>query len=783
MLLQESEQFCNNVLLKKYSINENEKSIDDIAHRISSSVPSHISSKIYNLMKNRKFLPAGSILYGLGNNSTVSLSNCYYIPFLNDSIESIFQCLAEAARVYSWRGGVGVNITTLRPKNTEVNNAAKTSSGSVSFMPLISNVTSVIGQNGRRGASLIVLDYRHPDIVDFIKSKSKPEEVFQLNNSNDRYPNLSSCNISVLLGSEIFESMDKDIDLVFPDIHADKETYNKVWKGDYDEWINNKYPLKKYDTIKARDLLRMIAEEAWNTGDPGVIYWDNVISNTFMSLHPRTKPRGLNPCGEQVLSDYGNCLLLCSNLSEYVIDPWTSRARFDYESYLNDIETIFEFGDYIVDINKHPLQQQNELAQFDRKIGHETTGLADCLAKLNLVYGSKESLEFIDELYSKKAGKELLYEIEMAKEKGCCPLLQENPEIRQQLIKHDLIKRMIESATSISNYSYDEIVQMILKYGLRNFGWSTQGPCGSLSIVLGNVTSGIEPLFSLDYYRETKLEPGKKTRILHTPLLKHIVSNNLCEEVESLSKLELLEKFSYIESHNIDYHDRIKVQSVVQKWITDSISSTINLPKESTVDDIMNIFVLGWKYNLKGITIYRNGCNNTSVLQSVEQTKTTADKTESALVEKQVKEEDDSKRYIIRWKKFKVYVNVTHDENGYPTEMFAHLPFEAGLDVNDNLFSYDILLERMSYWDSICRLVGVCLRFGVPLKEVIKQLKKSTYNITHLTSSITRILSKYPLIKKNSETSYDVCPSCKQQSYKAESGCSYCVSCGYSKCD
>ncbi len=782
-ILNQSRIFANDIIKKKY-LTDDENTYEDLIERFYSKMKSDnfpYADEIKRLMIQRKFIPAGSILFTYGTDRVASHSNCYFLSYDNDSLESIFKTLSQASRIFSWRGGVGFNQTTLRPKNERVNNSARHSTGSVSFMPLVSDVTNIIGQKGRRGASLICIDCRHPDVIDFIKSKSRPEEVFGKDQLTGKVFDIFGANISVLVTDDLMKKYenDEDFELVFPDIENDKEMYNTKWNGCYEEWVAMGGKLKVYGKIKARELISLIAKESWSINDPGVIFWDNVINQTFMSINSRTKPRGMNPCGEQILPNYGNCLLLCTNLAAYVENPWTDKATFMHNEYLKDLSYVLEFGDYIVDINVHPLKEQNELSAYDRKIGHETTGIADMLAMMGCKYDDKRSLQLLETIYQLKLLQEFIYEVEMAKQKGACQACLDvtTKELRQtEFISRvfDIAKKYIPNENDV-----DLLEENFTAYGIRNFGWSTQGPCGSISIALGNVTSGIEPLFAIKYKRYTRLS-DKPIDIIHQPLLEHLVQTNQEHLIEQLSKEELCERFNYIESTNIDYMKRIEVQSIIQKYITDSVSSTVNLDSNVSPEDIEKIYVESWKRGLKGITIFRAGTIQGVLEKDTSEQKKDITKNGSSLSD--IAEPESSKTHIVKWKNAKVYITVTTDKNGKPSKIFSSIPWEAGLSDNepDDTYKTELLLERMSHWSAICRLTSICLSHGVPLEEVIKQLKKSSYNITHIPRHIMRILSEF---LEEDAKEYLTCPSCKNKSLIISEGCSSCNVCGYSKCE
>lgn len=306
--------FINSTIKKKYCL-QNEKTLLDIINRSMSPLKDKLSNErydyIYNMFLDNRCLPAGSILFSLGNTERKSsLSNCYFIPIENDSIEGIYDCCKNMAKTFASRGGVGIDITVLRPKGSPTNNSALTSTGAVSFMPTFDDVSYTIGQFGRRGAEIISIDVRHPDVLDFIWSKSRSKEVFGVDQLSGKTRDLSNCNITVKLTDKFINAVKKDenFDLIFPDFENCKDIYDSEWDGDFDEWILKGYPIKTYKTLKAKDILKQLAESSWLSGDPGVAFWDNVIRWTPSSFDKRIKAFGFNPClpsWAPILTPYG----------------------------------------------------------------------------------------------------------------------------------------------------------------------------------------------------------------------------------------------------------------------------------------------------------------------------------------------------------------------------------------------------------------------------------------------------------------------------------------------
>ena len=759
--LKEHDAIQEMVVQKKYC-HEGETTLSDVKERVASFI---VNKDLRTWFKNtQSFLPAGSILSGLGSPDNSSLSNCYYTPIEEDSIEGIFDACKRMARTYSFRGGTGVGLSILRPKNHKVANAAKRSSGAVSFMPLLSETTNTIGQHGRRGALMISLDVRHPDVLDFIWSKSKPEQVFGKDALTGRVPDVYGANISVMLTGDFMRAVMDGEDWVFkfPNRDADPSDYDIYWDGNFDEWDGE---WRVYGRMPAQEVMRQIAESAWISGDPGVLFMDTVFSNTPGSyISPQLTPQGTNPCGEQPLADWNNCLLGAMVLSKYVKHPWTDKAQFDVDRFLNDVHMAVKFLNEMSDINVilHPLQEQRDADLYGKRIGVEFTGLADAMAMMNFKYGKTESITWLENLLKLKAEQEIRTSMALAVEKGCCPAL-ESRAARKGFLGCEYIKRLELS---------ESLKESILEFGLRNTAFNTVGPTGSLSILAGNCTSGIEPLYAMSYQRITRLS-DEPYMFLHKPALLWAKENNFHGSVD-----ELKEKLNYVESHEVSWQDRIAVQEVVQRYTDSAVSSTVNLPNTATVDEIMDIYITAWKRGLKGITIFRDGCKK-GVLS------TGADKKEenSGLIVKDLLDLERAERHRILWKGAKMYVIVSLDDDDQPVEVFVKLPREAGLN-GGGLYREEVYQEKFSLWETITRMASLLLRTGIPLPLVIKQLDKSSYSVTDASAILSRVLRKYVQVEEDEEGEAigEECPDCGDFTYINIGGCATCQSCGFSQC-
>lgn len=767
---------------------DGEKTFDDVLQRVVCEARKFYKydtvvpfDRVEKMLLNGRFVPGGSILFGLGNTKVrCSLSNCYVTPIQQDSLEGIFDALKHAARTYSYRGGTGIDITILRPKAERVHNAALSSSGAVSFMPLISEVTNAIGQNGRRGACMISIDIRHPDVMDFIWAKSRPEKVFGKDFLTGKVPDIYGANISVKLTDKFMEAVRDNADwtFVFPDRDADPELYDTTWKGDYATWTGK---LKKYNTVKAVDLLKEIAEAAHTSGDPGVLFIDTVHDYTpGVAINNILKPMTTNPCGEQPIGPYNNCLLGAMVLWKYVENPFTDSAKFDEELFLSDVEAAVTLMNTFSDINVdlHPLQEQRDADRYGKRIGIEFTGLGDMLAMLGIRYGTEDSISFVKQVMRKKAIKEIETSWKIAHEGICAPAFYDVPSR----------VRFLNSKYIINLDLPEELRRVILADGLANTAFNTVGPTGSISIMSNNCTSGIEPLFMFSYSRQTRLDPNKYFNMIHKPALDYIIENNLKGSVE-----ELKEKLNYVEAWEIDWRARIDMQAAVQQYTDSSISSTINLPNSVTPKEIMDIYYYAWEKKLKGVTIFRDGCKK-GVLSAKQETehnkeagynKETEGNNKNAEYNgpliKELLDEERAVRHRVHWKGSKIYIIVTLDEEDSPLEVFVKLPRESG--VSEREFQ-----EKFSLWESVTRLTSLLLRAGIPVEKIVEQLNKASYSVVDAAAIMCRVLKKYiPGVDEEDEDIVnkelgETCPECRKKAYVLENGCGVCKHCGYTTC-
>ena len=523
------------------------------------------NSEIKKAIKDKKFMPAGRILAGRGLDKLgrkITLSNCYVLPKVEDNIESIFDTAKYLARTYSYGGGVGLQISKLRPKGAKVNNAANTTTGAISFMDLFSMVTGLIGMRGRRGALMLNMDVSHPDIQDFIDVKNDLTKV-------------TKANISVNIDDKFMEAVKND------------EEYELYFKVDA-----TGEEIRK--TVMAKELFRRLSLNNWNMAEPGVLYQNRINSWHLMSEDKDFEFAGVNPCAEETLPAFGSCNLSSINLSEFVKNPFTNDATFNFESFARMVRNGVIYLNEVLDenMNLHPLKQQREVSKNLKQIGLGIMGQADMFIKLGVKYGSKESIELIHKIGRLMINEALRQSALLAKEKGAFPLYNANAVLKSPFLLNNADK---------------DVYELIKQYGLHNSQLLTIPPTGSISTLIG-CSNGVEPIFQLSYTRKSESLHNVDTYYkVFTPIAKEYM------ELYNIQNEEDLPDF-FITTSNLSYKDRIDVQSAWQKYIDASISSTVNVPNEFTVEEVEDLYMYAWEKGLKGITIFRDGCARLGIL-------------------------------------------------------------------------------------------------------------------------------------------------------------------------
>lgn len=525
------------------------------------------NKEIAQYMKEKKFLFGGRILSNRGLDRLgrkVTYSNCYVIEPPKDEIESIFDCAKKLARTYSYGGGCGVDISQLSPKGAKINNAAKETSGAVSFMELYSLVTALIGQNGRRGALMISMDCSHPDILEFIELKTDLEKV-------------TKANVSVRIYKDFMEAVKKGTDYIL--------SYEREATG---EVIKKRVP--------ARALFKKITDTSWDYAEPGVLFWDRISSWNLLSNTEEFSYAGVNPCAEEPLPAGGSCLLGSINLSEFVRNPFSERADFDFEELKKCVTaSVYALNEVLEEgLPLHPLPEQRESVEKWRQIGLGIMGLADALIKLGVTYGQKETVDICDKIGFVMADTAIAASALLAKEKG-----------RFSGCK---VEEIMETPYFLVNTT-EETRALVKEYGLRNSQLLTIAPTGTLSTMLG-ISGGIEPVYANYYERKTESLHGEDVYYrVYTKIVKDYMEAHRIEDDRELPGF-------FVTAMNLDYKQRIDMQAIWQLHVDASISSTVNLSHGFTKEETEALYMYAYDMGLKGITIYRDGCKRMGILST-----------------------------------------------------------------------------------------------------------------------------------------------------------------------
>ncbi len=678
------------------------------------------TDKFYWLLEDFKFVPGGRILFGAGQPRRSTLLNCYFFKIKEDSIEAIFDWCKEAARTYSFGGGVGTDISVLRPRGTPVNNAAIYSTGSVSFMELLSTTTGTIGQAGRRGALMITIRVDHPDVLDFISVKKDLKKV-------------NYANISIKITDEFMRAVEDDTNFEL-------------------SFKNERIDYRK--TVKARDVWKQLVKAAWQSDEPGLLFWDTIKRDSTTEYN-NMEVQGVNPCSEQTLENYGCCCLGSVNLSYFVKEPFTERASIDWDGLVKASHYATRFLDNVLDYNadRHPLPQQRQASLWSRRIGVGITGLGDMLIKLGLKYDEEATVEFVDNLFERITNAIYEYSTELAVEKGSAPAFQTEKHLLQPFIQR--------LDTSVK--------EKILVRGIRNCALTTVPPVGSGSI-LAACSSGVEPVFALSYTRRSKSLSEGEFKVFH-PLVKDYM------QVHKITDEKQLPSY-FVTSHQIKPEMRVRMQAAIQKHIDTAISSTVNLPQGISTEDVEKIYALAWKLGCKGITIYREGSRE-GILETTQ------------VDRKKVEQSTEFERPKVltgRTLKLKLpqgglYVTANSDETGKMKEVFVTLGKLGGDEKADA--------------EAIGRLISLYLQHGGDVQNIVKMLKgiRGKYvswdegvQLLSIPDAVAKALEVLVAGRVTKEAATPLvqggtCPDCGENAIIFEAGCYKCTNCGYSKCE
>ncbi|OMD68372.1 ribonucleoside-diphosphate reductase, adenosylcobalamin-dependent [Paenibacillus odorifer] len=765
------------------------------------------AGKFRSILDDWKLVPGGRIAAGAGASEELTLFNCYVIPSPKDSRGGIMQTLSEMTEIMARGGGVGINLSSLRPRRAIVRGVNGSSSGSVSWGGLFSYTTGLIEQGGsRRGALMLMINDWHPDVEDFITVKQTMGQV-------------TNANLSVCVSNGFMKAVKEDLDwdLVFPDT-TDPE-YNEMWDGDLDKWKAAGKNVIHYRTVKARDVWRTIIESAWKSAEPGVVFMEyyNQMSNSWY-FNPIICT---NPCGEQGLPGWGVCNLSAVNLSKFYDEK---NHDVDWEDLATTTRYSVRFLDNVIDKTPYHFPENEANQKKERRVGLGTMGLAELMIKLNIRYGSPESLEFLDKLYGFMAREAYLASAEIAGEKGSFLAFD-----TEKYLMSGFMKNIVEA--------YPEVGEAIREHGMRNVTVITQAPTGSTGTMVGTST-GIEPYFAFKYFRQSRLGYDEQ----FVPIAQEWLEAHPGEELPDY----------FVTSMDLSAKDHIRAQAAIQRWVDSSISKTANCPSDFTVEETAELYEMAFDLGCKGVTIYRDGSRDVQVLETTkkedkkeaatvaaEEATTTVEASTSVVAASpapQVTTKEADKQYkkrpqVLRGATYKIntpfgmaYITI-NDLDGIPAEIFLNVG-KAGSDV----FAMAEALGRvcslfLRYGDHgekvellIKHLKGIggsgAIGFGANRVEsiadaVAKALESHVLNNAHddhVPAPIAATLeledfnealnaelkSSVPSATEDGHgghhghnhatASRDLCPSCGSASLINIEGCKTCGNCGYSRC-
>lgn len=814
--------WVNKYALKDSAGNLYEKDPSDMHHRIASEIariernyPNPMSEEeVYGLLdKFRYIVPQGSPMSGIGNTFQVgSLSNCFVIGLDGspDSYGGVIKIDEEQVQLMKRRGGVGHDLSHIRPKGTPVKNSALTSTGIVPFMERYSNSTREVAQDGRRGALMLSVSIKHPESEDFIDAKMETGKI-------------TGANVSVRIDDKFMQAA------------MDGTTYLQQFPIDSD----NPKLVKETD---ARRLWNKIIHNAWQSAEPGVLFWDTItresVPDCYADLGFRTI--STNPCGEIPLCPYDSCRLLAINLYSYVRNPFTPQAEFDFDLFKQHVGKAQRIMDDIIDLEmekidailakietdpeteevkqteKHLWQKIRTKTLKGRRTGVGTTGEGDMLAALGLRYGTEEATTFSESVHRTLTLAAYDSSVTLASERGAFEIYDASREA-----SNPFINRIREACPEI----YDRMMQ----HGRRNIACLTIAPTGTVSLMT-RTTSGIEPVFLPVYKRRRKVNPNDvnarvdytdetgdafEEYIVYHPKFVDWMKVNGIEVKQDYTQEEiddLVKRSPYYKAtaNDVDWLEKVRMQGRVQKWVDHSISVTINLPSDVSEELVGNLYLEAWKCGCKGCTVYRDGCRS-GVLVAMEkkaepQAQTLvphAHKRPAELEADVVRFQNNKEKWIafvglMDGKPYEIFTGLADDEDGiFCPKSVTRGKIIRAIDENGvkrydfqfiNKRGYKTTIEGLSdkfnpeYWN-YAKLISGVLRYGMPIDQVLKLvggLELNSQSINTWKMGVERALKRY--LPDGTKASGQKCPHCGNETLVYQEGCLICTSCGTSKC-
>jgi ribonucleoside-diphosphate reductase alpha chain len=823
------DELAANVWINKYALKDSEGNIyesnpDQMHRRLAKEIArveekydnSYTEEDIYEVIKDFKYIvPQGGPMTGIGNDYQIgSLSNCFVIgnDGNSDSYGGVMKVDEEQVQLMKRRGGVGHDLSHIRPKGSPVKNSALTSTGVVPFMERYSNSTREVAQDGRRGALMLSVSVKHPDAEHFIDAKMDGTKV-------------TGANVSVKIDHDFMRAVKSDSE----------------YKQQYP--INSDNP-QYTNSVNAKTLWDKIIHNAWRSAEPGILFWDTIIDESIPDCYADLGFRTVstNPCGEIPLCPYDSCRLLAVNLYSYVENPFTEGATFNYEKFNKHVGMAQRIMDDIVDLEMEKVNRIIEKIESDpesleikqtelnlwqkiktkaiqgRRTGVGITAEGDMLAALGYKYGTPESTSFSTDIHKKLALAAYRSSVDMARDRGAFPIYD---SIREE--KNPMINRIKDADPAL----YNDMV----KYGRRNIALLTIAPTGTTSLMT-QTSSGIEPVFMVSYKRRKKVNPNDKNsrvdfidevgdsweeyHVFHHKFNTWLEVNGFdTTEVAAMNEEELAKIIAKSPYHgatanDVDWVEKVRLQGAVQKWIDHSISVTVNVPNECPEELVSEIYLTGWEEGCKGITVYRDG-SRSGVLVSNEEKKedeiinkfleTNAPKRPEKLEAEIIQFNNESEKWIavvglLDGRPYEVFTGAAKESFSILSQVQKGWVIKGKSEDGKTRYDfqyedshgYKTTIEGLSrtfneeYWN-YAKLISGVLRHGMPLNFVVDMVDDLHLNDETLNTwkkGVVRALKKF--IPDGTKPAENVCPSCKEPALVYEEGCLNCKSCGHSKC-
>ncbi|MEM1327256.1 MAG: adenosylcobalamin-dependent ribonucleoside-diphosphate reductase [Bacteroidota bacterium] len=824
----DGDELAANVWVNKYALKDSQGNIyertpDDMHRRIAKEI-ARVEKKyidpipekeIYKLLKDFKYIvPQGSPMAGIGNRHQISsLSNCFVIGNQADSYAGIIRLDEEQAQLMKRRGGVGHDLSHIRPKGSPVMNSALSSTGIVPFMERYSNCTREVAQDGRRGALMLTISSKHPDAEDFIDAKLEAGKV-------------TGANISVKIDDAFMEAAMKN------------ETYVQQFP------INSDNPKVRKET-DANRLWNKIIYNAWKSAEPGVLFWDTVkreaVPDCYADLGYETV--STNPCGEIPLSKYDSCRLLAVNLFSYVSDPYTKNASFDYKKFGQHIQYAQRIMDDIIDLEVEKIDlildkvskdpETDNIRAVERRLwekirkacinGRRTgvgiTAEGDMLAAMGLQYGSDEGIDFSVKVHQTLALNAYRSSVDLAKDRGAFPIYDATREM-----ENPMIQRIREAD--------EELYNDMVEYGRRNIALLTIAPTGSTSLMT-QTSSGIEPVFMVSYKRRRKVNPNDKDvtvsfidevgdsweeyHVFHHKFLDWLEANG--HDVAAVKKMDdealqtLITQSPYhgATANDVDWVQKVRMQGAIQKWVDHSISVTVNIPEETSVEMVRKIYETAWEEGCKGCTIYRDGSRSGVLIADTKKeekpdeavfAETFAPKRPKKIEGTVVRFRNNDENWIavvgvLEGKPYEIFTGRANDIFRFPDYVKSGWIIKAEDEDGERRYDfqfldkegYRITIEGLSrsfkkeFWN-YAKLISGILRHGMPLHYVVELVSGLNVEEEHISTwknGVARALKQF--IADGTKAVKNKCSNCGAEGTLVyQEGCLTCTSCGYSKC-